>query len=89
MGLKKDKKDEGGLINEEGSEYGKKITQSNSITLWKTLQSKRWDVGSRIDEHNNIKRFKKFDERERREVSLGIDEYQKNGKGKWTTQPTK
>jgi hypothetical protein len=46
-------------------------------------------VGSRIDEHNNIKRFKKFDERERREVSLGIDEYQKNGKGKWTTQPTK
>jgi len=32
MGLRKDKKDEGGLINEEGSEYGKKITQSNSVT---------------------------------------------------------
>jgi hypothetical protein len=52
------------------------------------LQSKRRDVGSGIDEHNNIKRFNFFDERERREVGLGIDEYQNNGKGKWTTQPT-
>ncbi len=45
-------------------------------------------MGSGIDEHNNIKRFNFFDERERREVGLGIDEYQNNGKGKWTTQPT-
>jgi hypothetical protein len=31
-------------------------------------------VGSGIDEHNNIKVFLKFNERERREVGLGIDE---------------
>ncbi len=57
MGVKKDKGDEGGLIKEERSEYGKKRTQSNNITTWKTLQSKWWDVGSGIDENNNIKIF--------------------------------
>jgi hypothetical protein len=31
-GCKKNKEDEGDLIKEEGSEYGKKKTQSNDIT---------------------------------------------------------
>jgi hypothetical protein len=45
------------MNKEGGSEYGKKKTQPNNITTWKTLQSKRWDMGSGIDEHNNIKIF--------------------------------
>jgi hypothetical protein len=32
MGVKKDKKDEGGMNKEGGSEYGKKKTQPNNIT---------------------------------------------------------